>query len=133
MNGNEKRDAKAPALLIMASFIIVVGGMKGASSILVVGLLFGALIGTSLNDFLSSLPDYQERLSAHIVALISWLHEKGVNIPAEEVTGTFNPGWVLRPIFMISSVPMASLVKIAQESYDDLVKSRFCPVLSFRA
>ena len=93
-----KRAAKAPALLIIASFIIVVAGMKAASSILVpfflavfiavictppmfwlqrkgvpkvlalvlilvailvVGLLLGALIVPSLNDFLSSLPDYQ--------------------------------------------------------------------------
>jgi predicted PurR-regulated permease PerM len=134
MNGNVKRTAKAPALLILASFIIVVAGMKAASSILVpfflavfmaficappmfwlqrkgvpkvlalvfilvailfVGLLFGALIVPSLNDFLSSLPDYQERLSAHIAALISWLREKGINIPKKEVPGTLHPGWVM--------------------------------------
>jgi len=134
MDDNVKRTAKAPALLILASFVIVVAGMKAASSILVpfflavfiavicapplfwlqrkgvpkvlalvlilvailiVGLLFGALIGPSLNDFLRSLPDYQERLSAHIAALIGWLREKGVNIPAEEVPRTLNPGWVM--------------------------------------
>ena len=134
MNGNVKRTAKAPTVLILASFVIVVAGMKAASSILVpfflavfiavictpplfwlqrkgvpkvlalvlilvailvVGLLFGALISPSLNHFLSSLPDYQERLSAHIADLISWLREKGVNIPQEEVAGTFNPGWVM--------------------------------------
>src|SRR4030066_2019385 len=131
MDDNGKRTAKTPALLILASFVIVVAGMKAASSILVpfflavfiavictpplfwlqrkgvpkalalvlilvailvVGLLFGALIGPSLNHFLSSLPDYQERLSAHFASLISWLREKGVNIPQEEVVGTFNPG-----------------------------------------
>jgi predicted PurR-regulated permease PerM len=134
MNGNVKRVAKAPALLILASFVIVVAGMKAASSILVpfflavfiavicapplfwlqrkgvpkvlaltlilaailvVGLLFVVLIVPSLNDFLRSLPDYQEQLSSHIAALISWLHEKGFNIPQEEVVGTFNPGWVM--------------------------------------
>jgi AI-2 transport protein TqsA len=134
MNGNEKRAAKAPALLILASFIVVVAGMKAASSILVpfflavfiavlctpplfwlqrkgvpkilalvlilvailvVGLLFGALTGPSLNQFLSSLPDYQERLSAHIATFISWLREKGVTIPQEEIVGAFNPGWVM--------------------------------------
>ncbi len=134
MDDNVKRTAKAPAVLILASFVIVVAGMKAASSILVpfflaafiavictpplfwlqrkgvpkvlaltfilaailiVGLLFGALIGPSLNDFLRSLPDYQERLSTHIGTLISWLREKGVNIPAEEVPRTFNPGWVM--------------------------------------
>jgi predicted PurR-regulated permease PerM len=101
MDDSGKRAVKAPALLILASFIIVVAGMKAASDILVpfflavfiaiicapplfwlqrkgvpklaalalilvailiVGLLFAALIVPSLNDFLISLPDYQERL-----------------------------------------------------------------------
>ena len=134
MNGNVKSAAKAPVLLILASFIIVVAGMKASSAILVpfflavfiaiictpplfwlqrkgvpkvlalvlilvaivgVGLLFGTLIGPSLNHFLSSLPDYQERLSALIASLISWLREKGINIPQEEVASNFNTGWVM--------------------------------------
>jgi predicted PurR-regulated permease PerM len=134
MDDNVKRTVKMPAVLILASFVIVVAGMKAASSILVpfflavfiavictpplfwlqrkgvpkvlalvlilvailvVGLLFGALIGPSLNDFLRSLPDYQERLSTHLAALIGWLREKGVNIPAEEVPRALNPGWVM--------------------------------------
>src|SRR5512135_353371 len=120
MNDNGKRMAKSPVLLMLASFVIVVAGMKTASSILVpfflavfiavicappmfwlqrkgvpkvlalvlilvailiVGLLFGILIGPSLNNFLRSIPAYRERLSSHIVTLISWLREKGVNIP----------------------------------------------------
>jgi len=134
MDKSVKRTFKVPTVLILAGFIIVVAGMKAASSILVpffvavfiavicapplfwlqrkgvpkvlalalilvailiVGLLFGALLGPSLNDFLISLPDYQERLSAHIATFISWLREKGVNIPAEEVSGAFHPGWVM--------------------------------------
>ena len=134
MDDNVKRTAKTPALLILASFVIVVAGMKAASSILVpfflavfiavictpplywlqrkgvpkvlaltfilvailiVGLLFGALIGPSLNDFLRSLPDYQERLSTHIAGSIGWLREKGINIPAKEVPRALNPGWVM--------------------------------------
>jgi len=35
MDTNVKRTAKAPALLMLASFVIVVAGMKAASSILV--------------------------------------------------------------------------------------------------
>ena len=136
MDNAVKRTAKAkvPAILILASFIIVVAGMKAASSLLVpfflavfiavicapplfwlqrkgvpklialililvgillVGLLFGALLGPSLNNFLSSLPGYQERLSTHIGTLIGWLRGKGINIPAEEVSGAFHPGWVM--------------------------------------
>ena len=134
MDDHVKRTAKAPALLNLASFIIVVAGMKAASSLLVpffvavfiavicappmfwlqrkgvpkipalmiilvaillVGFLFGALIGSSLTNFLSSLPGYQEQLSDHIATFISWLREKGVNIPKAEVPGIFNPGWVM--------------------------------------
>ena len=134
MDDSGKRAAKAPALLILASFIIVVAGMKAASDILVpfflavfiavicappffwlqrkgvpklpalalilvailiAGLLFAALIVPSLNDFLISLPGYQEQLSSQIAALLSWLRERGVNIPAEEVSGALHPGWVM--------------------------------------
>jgi AI-2 transport protein TqsA len=134
MDDDGKRTAKVPAILILASFVVVVAGMKAASSILVpfflavfiaiicapplfwlqrkgvpkllalalvltailiVGLLFGVLLGPSLNSFLSSLPDYQERLSTHIGSLISWLREKGVSIPPEEVPRTLHPGWVM--------------------------------------
>jgi AI-2 transport protein TqsA len=129
-----KRTVRVPALVILACFIIVVAGMKAASSILVpfflavfiavictpplfwlqrkgvpkvlalvlilvailiVGFLFGALISPSLNDFLNSLPHYQEQLSTYIGALLGWLHGRGVNIPVEEVSGAFHPGWVM--------------------------------------
>ncbi len=125
---------RSSALLILASFIVVVAGMKAAASLLVpfflavfiavictspffwlqrkglpkvlalslilvaillAGLLFGVLIGPSLSDFLSSLPDYQERLAAHIAPVISWLREKGINIPQKEVVGIFKQGWVM--------------------------------------
>ncbi len=128
------KTAKAPALLMLAAFIVVVAGMKAASSLLVpfflaifiavicaptlfwlqskgvpkvfalllilvaillAGLFFAALIGPSLNNFLRSLPDYQERLSGHITTLIGWMRQKGVDIPAEEVPQTFHPGWVM--------------------------------------
>ena len=134
MNGAVKTAAKAPALLILASFIVVVAGMKAASAILVpfflavfiavvctpplfwlqrkgvpkvfalvimlavillAGILFAALIGPPLSDFLKSLPDYQEKLSAHITTLLTWLRENGVNIPAKEVPRTLHPGWVM--------------------------------------
>jgi AI-2 transport protein TqsA len=123
-----------PVILILAGFIIVVAGMKAASSllvpfflaafiavicapplfwlqrkgvpklvalvvilvsILVLGCLLGVLIGPSLNHFLSSLPGYQERLTTHIGALISWLGKKGIHIPAEEIPQTFNPAWMI--------------------------------------
>jgi AI-2 transport protein TqsA len=73
---------------ILALVVILAG-------ILIVGALFGALIGPSLNAFLSSLPDYQEQLSTQMMKSINWLHEKGINIPKEEVAGAFHPGWMM--------------------------------------
>jgi AI-2 transport protein TqsA len=63
--------------------------------ILSVGLFFATLIGSSLNDFLISLPDYQERLSKYVDTFVNWLREKGVKIPKEEVSAIFHPGWVM--------------------------------------
>ena len=74
---------KIPALIVI--LVLILG----------VGLLFGTLIASSLNDFLISLPEYQDQLSAHIAALIGWLRETGVNVPQEEVASIFNPGWVM--------------------------------------
>ena len=135
MGENVKPAARPHVLVLIASFIIIVAGMKAASSILVpfflavfiavictpylfwlqnkgvpkivalllilvtiltVGLLLGALVGTSLNNFLKSLPDYQDRLSANMAAVIDWFREKGINIPEEEVRNAFHPASVMR-------------------------------------
>lgn len=135
MDSKGIRTIKVPALLILASFIIVVAGMKAASSLLVpffvavfiavicappmfwlqrkglpkvvaltlilmaillVGFLFGMLIGPSLSSFLGSLPDYQQRLTAYTATVINWLAEKGVTIPEGEVlSSTLNLGAIM--------------------------------------
>jgi AI-2 transport protein TqsA len=135
MSGYGRSTTKLPVLLTLASFIIVVAGMKAASSILVpfflavfisvicapylfwlqnkgvpkvlalllilviilaVGLLLGVLVGSSLHNFLKSLPDYQDRLSTSVMTAIDWLRERGVHIPEEEVRNTFHPATVMR-------------------------------------
>ena len=135
MDDSAKQTARPHVLLILASFIVVVAGMKAASSILVpfflavfisvictpplfllqrkgvpkvlslvfilvaimaVGLLLGALVSSSINNFLSSLPNYQDRLSANIAPVIDWLREKGFDIPKGRVNGTFSPEKVMR-------------------------------------
>ncbi len=126
--------AKTPLPLILASFVILVAGMKAASPILVpfllavfiavicapplfwlrskgvpkilalvlilviilaLGFFLGALIGSSLNQFLRSLPGYQEQLATGIASTIEQLHKKGIQIPAEELSGALHPGWVM--------------------------------------
>lgn len=101
-------------------FVILVAGMKAASSVLVpvlmagflaiicwpplkwlqehrvptivalliivlaiatVGALVGGLIGTSVNDFISQLPDYEKDLRAQQDTFVGWLEGKGFKIP----------------------------------------------------
>ncbi len=64
-------------------------------AIVVAAVLFGALIGPSLNKFLSALPDYQKQLATHGAAWTGWLHEKGIPIPKGGVLGSLDPGWVM--------------------------------------
>jgi predicted PurR-regulated permease PerM len=135
MDENEKHTVRTPVLLTLASFIIVVAGMKAASSLIVpfflaifiavictpplywlqskglpkvlalaiilitilaVGSLLGVLVGTSLNNFLKSLPNYQERLSNNVAPVMGWLQEKGFDLSKEGIGGTFSPERVMR-------------------------------------
>jgi predicted PurR-regulated permease PerM len=135
MDENEKYTVKVPMLLTLASFVVVVAGMKVASSLLVpfflaifiavicspplfwlekkgmpkvlalililitilaVGSLLGVLVGTSLNRFLSSLPHYQERLSANVSPLLNWLGEQGISVSKEGMGGVVNPENAMR-------------------------------------
>jgi AI-2 transport protein TqsA len=135
MNDKTGTTGRPHLLVLMASFIIVVAGMKAASSLLVpfllavfiavictpplywlqakgvpkvfalllilvtvlaVGSLLGVLVGASLNNFLHSLPQYQERLTTNMGMVIDWFREKGVNIPEAEVRESLHPGSVMR-------------------------------------
>jgi predicted PurR-regulated permease PerM len=135
MAENSKPGTGVNILLTLASFIVVVAGMKAASSLLVpfilalfisvicapplfwlqhkgvpkalalvlilgtvvaVGLLLGALVGTSLNNFVTSLPKYQEQISAETATAIGWLRDKGVNIPEGGVRGIFSTQTVMQ-------------------------------------
>ncbi|MBN1665389.1 MAG: AI-2E family transporter [Deltaproteobacteria bacterium] len=164
---------KTSALVILASFVIVVAGMKAANSLLVpfflaifiavicappmfwlqrkglpkvlalslilvaillIGFLFGLLIVPSLNDFLSSLPDYQKQLSSTMADLIIWMRGKGINIPQKELTGALHPGWVmtlagdifsaLSNVFANAFMILLAVVFILLEAADFPVKLR---------
>jgi len=124
-------------MLILASFVIIIAGMKAAEAIVVpfllaaflaiitsppfiwmqkkgvpkvLALLFiivaflsvlfliGMLIGTSVNDFTSNLPFYQEKLTNQTQALISWLVEKNYVKPDFQLTKILNPAAVLNVV-----------------------------------
>ncbi|WP_020677414.1 AI-2E family transporter [Geopsychrobacter electrodiphilus] len=121
-------------LLTLASFIIVVAGMRAAQSLLVPFLLaiFIAiicagpmhwlqrhrvpsglavflviltvvgcsltvliLVGSSVNDFTQSLPEYQQSLRSQALALVTWLQGLGIKISTSLITDYFDPGKAL--------------------------------------
>ncbi|TKJ36591.1 hypothetical protein CEE37_15030 [candidate division LCP-89 bacterium B3_LCP] len=121
-------------LVNAAAFVIVVAGMKAASSIivpfllavfiainclapflwlrkkrvprplalllvilcvLVIGFLVAALIGSSLSDFSSSLPEYQALLKAKAGVMITWLERIGFDFPDQAVMDSFDPGMAM--------------------------------------
>lgn len=135
MEEKRKTSKAARILITAASFVILVAGMRAASSILVpfllamfvaiicapplfwmqrkgvpnplavlsiligiisLGLLLAAFVGTSLNDFSSALPVYQERLSEKTAAFISWLRGLGIEVSSQVLTDYFNPGKAMK-------------------------------------
>lgn len=135
MNQATKNSNKTlQVLLILASFTIIVAGMKAAESIIVPFLLaifiaiiisppyfwlqkkgipkiialisvilvffifillIGLLVGTSINDFTSKMPFYQEKLQSQIEAVVAWLVESKFIKPGFQIDEVFNPGVVL--------------------------------------
>lgn len=124
-------------LLILASFTVIVAGMKAAESIIVPFLLavfisivasppfsylqkkglpkaisllvvilvflffiflIGLLIGTSVNDFTSKVPVYQQKLQDQTQAVVAWLIEKKFIEPDFQLSNIFNPSSVLKMI-----------------------------------
>lgn len=124
-------------LLILASFTVIVAGMKAAESIIVPFLLavfisivasppfsylqkkglpkaisllivilaflffiflIGLLIGTSVNDFTSKVPVYQQKLQGQTQAVVAWLIEKKFIEPDFQLSNIFNPSSVLKMI-----------------------------------
>jgi predicted PurR-regulated permease PerM len=124
-------------LLILASFTVIVAGMKAAESIIVPFLLavfisivasppffylqkkgipkviallivilaflffiflIGLLIGTSVNDFTSKVPVYQQKLQGQTQAVVTWLIEKKFIEPDFQLSNVFNPSSVLKII-----------------------------------
>lgn len=118
----------------MASFIIIVAGMKAAASIVVpfllsafiaiicapvintlkskgmpmwlalgavvavvalAGLLIVSILGSSIHNFSSQLPEYQERLQTEINRLSGWANGHGYGWYDEELKKVINPGVVL--------------------------------------
>lgn len=57
--------------------------------------LFGLLIGTSIADFTSKLPQYQLKLESQTQLIIAWLIEEKILEPDFRLTSAINPGSIL--------------------------------------
>lgn len=68
------------------AIFIVIAAILGICFVIVL------TIGTSLNDFTSSLPLYQERLHTKMQLFIGWMEQSGINISSPEARKAFDPG-----------------------------------------
>jgi AI-2 transport protein TqsA len=61
----------------------------------VILLMIGGVVGTSLANFSESLPFYQQRITEEVLALREFLADKGINITDNSVLGYINPAAVM--------------------------------------
>lgn len=64
-------------------------------SIVGMGLLIGAVVGSSINDFRGDLPEYQERLKGLSHQLQQFLNTKGIEVSQEQWQEIFDPSVAL--------------------------------------
>lgn len=75
----------------LSVLIIVVG-------IMVLGFIFGTIIGTSLNSFATNAPNYQARLREETAALLNWLQGHGIDISMKVLNDYFDPSKAMEMI-----------------------------------
>ena len=74
-------------------------------ALVMVVMLFGALLGNSMDEFLRALPAYQARLQETTTGLIRWLGEKGLEISNDTVRQYLDPGKAMKLVSnMLSSM-----------------------------
>ncbi|MFO7766062.1 MAG: AI-2E family transporter [Pelovirga sp.] len=81
------RHRRVPAWL--ALLIVIVFVMFG-------GLLVLTIIGTSVNDFTSQLPVYEQQLRSQTLILIDWLDRFGIQISRQLLFDHFDPGSIIQ-------------------------------------
>ena len=59
--------------------------------VVIAALLFGILVGSSIDDFSAQLPIYQERLNSLTGTFLAWLADMGVTIPKQTASKLLDP------------------------------------------
>jgi hypothetical protein len=62
------------------------------SSIVVIGLIIGTVVGQSINNFRADLPEYAQRLESISSSVRSWLGNFGLTIDTQQWRQSVNPG-----------------------------------------
>jgi predicted PurR-regulated permease PerM len=62
-----------------------------ALSIVLIGLLVGAFVGSSIADFSHNLPAYQERLKALTGDTLNWLSDMGISVSSQSLLAGLDP------------------------------------------
>ena len=81
-----KRKGVPTALAMLVVIMCIVG----------VGVVIGALVGTSINEFSNALPFYQKRLVQQTTEFFTWLKQKGIDVPDQVLLEYFDPGAAMR-------------------------------------
>ncbi len=81
------RDRGLPVPLALLVVILSIAG---------IGFLLGVVIGNSINDFSSNLPQYQTRLQAITGEFITWLSAFGIDISNPSIRDQFDPGKIMQ-------------------------------------
>jgi predicted PurR-regulated permease PerM len=68
------------------------------AAILAIGFIIVLAIGTSLNDFSTSLPLYQERLNDKTQLFFEWLERSGISLSSPEAKKALDPGAAMQMV-----------------------------------
>ncbi len=66
------------------------------SGVLFIGLVIGSLVGSSVDDFSSNLPFYENKLQQQTTGFITWLDKIGLDTSGLALTEVFNPGTAVK-------------------------------------
>ncbi|AGA88991.1 putative permease [Thioflavicoccus mobilis 8321] len=76
---------KRRRLPLWAALLVVLGGLVG------IGALIASLLSTSLDPFMTTLPDAQARLKELTLDLLGWLDSFGLHLPREALATYIDP------------------------------------------
>lgn len=62
------------------------------SLVVVIGLIFGAVVGSSIVDFRQNLPEYQQRLTGFSQQGVAYLEKFGISVSQNQWQDVFDPG-----------------------------------------